>query len=34
MIKDAQVVDGVFFPTRVIPAGKKAMSWQSFLRGN
>jgi len=34
MIKDAQVVDGVFFPTRVIPAGKKEMSWQSFLRGN
>ena len=34
VIKDAQVVDGTFSPTRVIPAGKKEMSWQSFLRGN
>jgi methionyl-tRNA formyltransferase len=34
VIKDAKVLDGVFTPTHVIPAGKKEMDWQDFLRGN
>jgi methionyl-tRNA formyltransferase len=34
VVKDAAVKDGVFTPTRVIPAGKKEMDWQDFLRGN
>ena len=34
VIKDAKVADDQFFPTRVIPAGKREMSWQDFLRGN
>ena len=33
-IKDAEIKDNTFLPTRVIPAGKKEMSWQDFLRGN
>lgn len=34
VVKDAQIVEGKFVPTRVIPAGKKEMNWQDFLRGN
>lgn len=34
VVKDARIADGEFVPTRVIPAGKKEMPWQSFLRGN
>ena len=34
VIKDAKVEDDQFFPTRVIPAGKREMDWQDFLRGN
>ena len=34
VIKDAMVKDDQFFPTRVIPAGKREMDWQDFLRGN
>jgi len=34
VIKNAKIEDGVFSPTRVIPAGKKEMAWQDFLRGN
>jgi len=34
IIKDARVENGEFIPTRVIPAGKKEMDWQDFLRGN
>jgi len=34
VVKDAQVVDGKFESVRVIPAGKKEMNWQDFLRGN
>ena len=34
VIKDAKVEDGKFVPTKVIPAGKKEMDWESFLRGN
>jgi len=34
VIKDAKVEANQFFPTRVIPAGKKEMDWQDFLRGN
>jgi len=34
VIKDAKVEGGQFFPTRVIPAGKREMDWQDFLRGN
>ncbi|MDP2642083.1 MAG: peptide deformylase [bacterium] len=34
IIKDAEIQDNRFTPTRVIPAGKREMSWQDFLRGN
>jgi methionyl-tRNA formyltransferase len=34
VIKDAKIVDGNFIPTRVVPAGKKEMEWEAFLRGN
>jgi len=34
IVKDAKIKDGQFFPTRVIPAGKREMDWQDFLRGN
>lgn len=34
VVKDAEIRDGAFTPTRVIPAGKKEMVWQDFLRGN
>ena len=34
VVRDASVEDGQFIPTRVIPAGKKEMDWQDFLRGN
>ena len=32
IIKDAKVKDGEFTPTRVIPAGKREMAWQDFIR--
>ena len=34
IVKDAKVENGKFLPTRVIPAGKREMDWQDFLRGN
>ncbi len=34
VVKDATVTDGIFIPLRVIPAGKREMDWQDFLRGN
>ena len=34
IVKGAMIVDAKFTPTRVIPAGKKEMSWEDFLRGN
>lgn len=34
VIRNAKIIDGNFVPTRVIPAGKKEMDWESFLRGN
>jgi methionyl-tRNA formyltransferase len=34
IVKDAEIKDGHFSPTRVIPAGKKEMNWEDFLRGN
>jgi methionyl-tRNA formyltransferase len=34
VVKDAEIKDGVFTPLRVVPAGKKEMDWESFLRGN
>lgn len=34
VVKNAKIIDGKFMPTRVIPAGKKEMDWESFLRGN
>lgn len=34
VVKEAEINDGVFTPTRVIPAGKREMDWQDFLRGN
>ncbi len=34
VVKDAVVKEGLFTPTRVIPAGKHEMSWADFLRGN
>ena len=34
VIKNAKIVNGQFVPTLVVPAGKKEMDWESFLRGN
>ncbi len=34
VVRNAKIIDGQFVPTRVIPAGKKEMDWQDFLRGN
>ena len=34
IIRDAEIKDGTFFPTRIIPAGKREMDWDEFLRGN
>ncbi|MBI1974707.1 MAG: peptide deformylase [Candidatus Zambryskibacteria bacterium] len=34
IIKDAEIEGGRFVPIRVIPAGKREMNWQDFLRGN
>ncbi len=34
VIRNAKIVEGQFIPTRVIPAGKKEMNWEDFLRGN
>ena len=34
IIRDAEIKDGTFFPTRIIPAGKREMDWTEFLRGN
>lgn len=34
VVKEAKIVDGVFTPVRVIPEGKKEMSWEDFLKGN
>ncbi len=34
VVKDAEVRNGVFTPLKVIPAGKKEMVWDDFLRGN
>lgn len=34
VVKNAKIIDGKFIPTIVIPAGKREMDWESFLRGN
>ena len=34
VVKDAEVRDGKFIPTRIIPEGKREMDWQDFLHGN
>ncbi|MBI2065805.1 MAG: peptide deformylase [Candidatus Zambryskibacteria bacterium] len=34
VIKDAVIKEDKFIPTRVIPAGKREMDWEDFLRGN
>lgn len=34
VVKDAKIKDGKFALTRIVPAGKKEMGWQDFLRGN
>lgn len=34
IVKEAIVKDDQFLPTLVIPAGKREMGWQDFLRGN
>lgn len=34
IVKDARIHEGELEPTRVIPAGKREMDWQDFLRGN
>jgi methionyl-tRNA formyltransferase len=34
VVRDAEIKDGLFVPTRVIPAGKREMPWSDFLRGN
>lgn len=34
VVKGGKIENDQFLPTRVIPAGKKEMSWEDFLRGN
>ena len=34
LVRDAQINENKFVLTRVVPAGKKEMDWQDFLRGN
>ncbi|OHA89945.1 MAG: hypothetical protein A3F53_02465 [Candidatus Zambryskibacteria bacterium RIFCSPHIGHO2_12_FULL_48_10] len=34
VVRNAKIIENQFIPTRVIPAGKKEMDWQDFLRGN
>ena len=34
VVRDAEIREGIFVPTLVVPAGKKQMSWEDFLRGN
>lgn len=34
VVKDAEIRDGTFTPTHVIPEGKREMGWQDFLRGH
>lgn len=34
IVKDAKIENGKFVPTKVVPAGKREMGWQEFLRGN
>ncbi len=34
VIKNAKIIEGQFVPTIVIPAGKREMIWEDFLRGN
>lgn len=34
VVKNGKIVENQFIPTRVVPAGKKEMDWESFLRGN
>ena len=34
VVKDGELKEGLFYPTRVIPAGRREMSWEDFLRGN
>lgn len=34
VIKNGKIENDQFIPTRVIPAGKREMSWEDFLRGN
>lgn len=33
-VKDAEIKEGKLVPTKVIPAGKREMTWREFLRGN
>ena len=34
VVKNGKIENGLFIPTRVIPAGKPEMGWEDFLRGN
>jgi len=34
VVKDAEIKDSIFVPTRITPAGKREMAWEEFLRGN
>lgn len=34
IVKDAEIKDGKFEPVRVIPSGKREMTWKEFLLGN
>jgi methionyl-tRNA formyltransferase len=34
VVKNGKIIEGQFIPTRIVPAGKKEMDWESFLRGN
>lgn len=34
VVKSGKFENGQFIPTRVVPAGKREMAWEDFLRGN
>jgi|GEM_PF-2357011 len=34
IVREARIESGRFLPLRVIPAGRKEMDWEAFLRGN
>ena len=34
IVKNAEIKDDLFVPTKIIPAGKREMPWSDYLRGN